>query len=133
MRAQWNPGGALALQAVTLADDGSVWLAAEDRGALRLTKRGRWEVFDRAAGRFAPIAALPDAWLLHVSAEREANGAVRGLWIGTQGGAARLGSDGKVTAQRALPDPKVHAVPSTSTGVWLGTEGGTLLLPADAG
>jgi len=169
LRALWNPGGSLSLQAVEVASEGSVWLASEDRGALRLQADGRWEIFDRAAGlptswamevaagpdgaiyvatlrhgllrldgrrprarAHTRVAGLPNEWMLHASAEHAADGAVRGLWVGTQDGAARLAPDGQVAPLAGLPDPNVHALARTSTGVWVGTEGGTLVLPAGA-
>lgn len=169
VRGYWNPGGSLSLQAVEVAHEGNVWLASEDRGALRLRADGRWAVYDRAAGLptswavdlaagpggaiylatlrhgllrldgglpgtgiHTRVAELPDVWMLHAAADREADGSIAGLWVGTQGGAARLGADGSVELLAALPDPNAHALTRTSTGLWIGTEGGTLVLPAAA-
>ena len=151
----YRPGGSRSLQAVE-ARDGAVWLAAEDRGAMRFV-HGRFEVFDRAAGlpsswgldvAVAPdgggylaslrdglvrvsvdgkakaVEGLPSRWLLHVSADPAARGA---LWVGTQGGAARVLDDGTVLAIGGLPDPRVHAVARVRREVWFATEGGTAI------
>ena len=153
-RAYWRPGGTRALQAVDVRG-GKVWLASEDRGALRL-ERGGWTIFDRAAG-------LPTSWALDVTVLPDGgalvatlrDGVIRiaadgttasvaapdpwtlhvsadgnGAFIGAQGGAARLGDDLAPDAFAALPDPNVHAVRRAAGRIWLATEGGLLALPA---
>lgn len=49
------------------------------------------------------------------------------LWVGTQGGAARLLDDGTAIAIGGLPDPRVHAVARIGAEVWVATEGGTAI------
>jgi ligand-binding sensor domain-containing protein len=149
----WQPGGTRSLQAVD-AVAGVVWLASEDRGLMRKHGR-RFEVFDRAAGlptswmvdvagmpdgaaygatlrhglvrvgatgAVDSVPGIPDAWLLRIGREDG------GLWLGTQGGAARIeGKAMKVFA--GLPNPCVHGVHETATGIWVGTEGGVALYP----
>jgi ligand-binding sensor domain-containing protein len=144
----WTPGGTSSLQAVD-AKDGQVWLATEDRGLLRM--RGKtFEVFDRAAGlpsswvldvvvdgeggafgatlrdglvhvdkdgQLAKGVALPDPWLLHVSQGSQ------GVWVGTQGGAARVMA-GKMSSLPALPNPCVHGLLEVGADLWVATEQG---------
>jgi ligand-binding sensor domain-containing protein len=69
------------------------------------------------AGRIAKGAGLPDPWLLHVSQGSQ------GVWVGTQGGAARVMA-GKVSSLPALPNPCVHAVLEVGTDLWVATEQG---------
>jgi ligand-binding sensor domain-containing protein len=147
-RGWFLPGGSRALQAVD-ARAGVVWLASEDRGAIRF-RDGRFTIFDRAAGlptswgvdiaaeddggaylatlrhglvrldrdgHPSAVPGLPDAWLLRVSQGPS------GLWVGTQGGAARLDGDG-VHPLLGLPDPCVHALLSDGPTLWVATEGG---------
>jgi ligand-binding sensor domain-containing protein len=147
-RGWFLPGGSRALQAVD-ARGGVVWLASEDRGALRF-REGRFAIFDRAAGlpsswsvdvavaddggayvatlrhglvrvdpngRSTVVRGLPDAWLLRLARDRS------GLWVGTQGGAARLDGEG-VHGLLGLPNPCVHAVLVDGPTLWVATEGG---------
>jgi ligand-binding sensor domain-containing protein len=160
LRGYFLPGGSHALQAVDAAG-GTVWMASEDRGAIRF-RHGQFQAFDRAAGlptswdvdvaatddggayvatlrhglvhldadgRVQPAATqLPDRWLLHVS--RDDRGA---LWVGTQGGAARIEHRSPTTAAAAtvaatvdrLPNPCVHAIATIGDDTWFATEGGT--------
>jgi ligand-binding sensor domain-containing protein len=155
-RGWFLPGGSRALQAVD-ARGGVVWLASEDRGALRF-RDGRFTIFDRAAGlptswsvdvavaddggayvatlrhglvrvdpdgRSAVVPGLPDAWLLRLARDRS------GLWVGTQGGAARLDADG-VHGLLGLPNPCVHAVLADGPTLWVATEGGIGVYAAPA-
>lgn len=150
-RGYWQPGGTHSLQAVDVAN-GQVWLASEDRGLLRMHGR-KFDVFDRAAGlptswmvdvaalpdgsvygaslrhglvhvdqngKATPVAEISDPWLLRVSRGE------RGLWVGTQSGAASLDAAG-AHALPSLPHPCVHAIASSTAGVWVGTEGGLAL------
>ncbi|HXI56417.1 MAG TPA: hypothetical protein VNO55_10180, partial [Polyangia bacterium] len=157
LRGYFLPGGSHALQAVDAAG-GTVWMASEDRGAIRF-RHGQFQVFDRAAGlptswgvdvaatddggayvatlrhglvhldadgRVQPAPRLPDRWLLHVS--RDDRGA---LWVGTQGGAARVDPRSRTdavavaAAVERLPNPCVHAVATIGDDTWVATEGGT--------
>jgi hypothetical protein len=70
-----------------------------------------------AKGIAAPLQGSPDAWLLHVGRDS------KGLWVGTQGGAARVHGR-KIEALAHLPNPCVHVIVRVNTGVWAGTEGG---------
>ena len=148
------PGGSHAVQAVAAAGD-TVWLASEDRGAIRF-RGGRFRVFDRAAGLptswAVGVATTPDggafvATLRHGLVRLDADGNARevpglpdrwllhvgraggALWVGTQDGAARLDGDGVVTPIAAgVPHPCVHAIAAFDGTVWIGTESGTVVL-----
>jgi len=153
-RTYWRPGGTRALQAVAVRG-GDVWLAAEDRGAMRL-RDGRFEIFDRAAG-------LPTSWALDVAASGHAafvatlrHGLLRvdasgrastiqglpdewllfvaaqndgSLWIGTQNGAAHITPGGTVESVAGLPHPCVHAILPLEDSTWFATEGGLARQP----
>lgn len=162
-RAFWLPGGSRAVQKVAVGA-GAVWLATEDKGVIRLAG-GRFQVLDRAAGlptswvmdvaadgttlyaatfrhgllaidmqgdmpRVRTIAGVPDEWMLHASTHEGA------LWVGTQGGAARVEDGAPTTVLPAgadgLPHPCVHAVAHFDGDMWLATEGGLQRLPAAA-
>jgi ligand-binding sensor domain-containing protein len=155
MRRYGEPGGARALQAVDVRG-GRVWLASEDRGALRMTGK-RFEIFDRAAGLpsswSVDVAATPDggayvATLRHGLVRIEPDGrahtvaageidrwllhvrfdeATGGVWVGTQSGAAWLTAGGAPT--QLLGASQVHVVLPTPAGVWIGTDRGTALVP----
>jgi ligand-binding sensor domain-containing protein len=144
-RVFWRPGGARAVQDVAV-HDGIVWLATEDRGAVRFDG-SEHTVFDRAAGlptswglKIAVDAqgtaymatlrhgivvidgagarplAVPDAWLFNVSV---VDGEV---WASTQGGAYRVtGADAPAFP---LPDPRVHVVARLDGRLHVGTESG---------
>ena len=153
LRAFWRPGRTRAIQAVAAAG-GAVWLASEDKGALRVGKKAAdAEVFDRAAGlpsswaldvavaggdawvatlrhglvridpagRVSQVMGLPDPWLLHVSADPDG----RSVWVGAQGGLARVGQGGEVTTLHELPHPNVHVAWRKGALLVVGTEGGT--------
>ena len=147
-RGWFLPAGSHALQSVD-ARGGAVWLASEDRGAIRF-RDGRFTIFDRAAG-------LPTSWSVDVAAADDGgayvatlrHGLVRiagdgrlssvaglpdtwllrvardasGLWVGTQGGATRLAADGP-RALLGLPNPCVHATLAEGNSLWVATEGG---------
>jgi len=74
-------------------------------------------------GRYRTITG-PSAWMLRVRAEGS------GVWLGTQGGAARVGSDGEVTPVAGLPDGRVHEVRTVAGRRYFGTEGGLLIVRA---
>ncbi|GAB4559880.1 MAG: hypothetical protein Tsb0020_06070 [Haliangiales bacterium] len=57
-RQYWLPGGARAVQKVTVGA-GAVWLASEDHGVIRW-RDGEFQVFDRAAG-------MPTSWVMDMS------------------------------------------------------------------
>jgi hypothetical protein len=151
-RTFWMPGGSTALQSVSIHDK-DVWLASEDRGAIRMRGR-KAAIFDRATGlptswaldvavdesgtafvatlrngalaidpdgKAHEIPGLPDDWLLFAGAEGDA------VWLGTQGGAVRVGKDGVATLP-GVPHPCVHAIFPLANEVYVGTEGGTLVL-----
>lgn len=143
-----RPAGSTALQAVAVSG-GSVWLASEDAGVIRL-RRGRFDSFDRASG-------LPSSWTVDVA---PAPGG--GVWAATlRDGAFRLGPDGRVRERLGpgswglrldtggnrvlfgtqqgvlgstmpLPDLRVHSFLRTSGALWIGTEGGLLRVDPDA-
>ena len=157
-RAWWLPGGSHAMQAVAVSG-GAIWIASEDRGALKITGRDV-AIFDRAAGFpsswAVDVAALPDggavvATLRHGLWRIAPDGTVHAmaapdpwllsvtagpggaLWVGAQGGAAVI--DGPTTTSLGpLPDPNVHAITVHDGAVWVGTEGGTAVIGcADVG
>jgi ligand-binding sensor domain-containing protein len=147
-RGWFLPAGSRALQSVD-ARGGVVWLASEDRGAIRF-RDGRFTIFDRAAG-------LPTSWSVDVAAADDGGADVAtlrhglvhiagdghpssvaglpdswllrvvrdasGLWVGTQGGATRLAADGP-HALLGLPNPCVHATLIEGASLWVATEGG---------
>jgi hypothetical protein len=127
LRAFYRPGGSRSLQAVE-ARGGEVWLAAEDRGAIRFVA-GRFDVFDRAAG-------LPSSWGLDVALD--GGGAA---YLGTlRDGVVRVGLPGAgagAAAARALaglPDRwilHVSADRGRGGGLWIGTQGGAVRVRAD--
>ena len=151
-RGWWRPGGSTAVQDVAVADDGVVWLATEDRGAIRIDGDDV-RLFDRAAGlptswtltvevdtdgtawvgtlRHGVIAIAPDhshrtiqgtdAWLFRVRVQDDA------VWLGTQGGAARLDRDGTVTELAHVPDPRVHEIVRIGDLRYVATESGMLV------
>jgi len=151
-RTYWRPGGTRSLQGVAAGVHG-VWLASEDKGAIHKQRRG-FEVFDRVSGaptswslavavddsgnafvatlrhgllridrrgRVRTIKGVPDEWLLDV---RVLDGQV---FVGTQGGAARIDDSGAIQPIADLPHPNVHAFYVGRGGTWVATEGGTLV------
>jgi ligand-binding sensor domain-containing protein len=154
-RVWWRPAGSRSLQGVAVGPS-SVWLVSEDRGAIRMTQRG-FVAYDRAAGaptswalavavdqrdtayvgtlrhgvvaidrrgRMRSLAGVPDPWVLDV---RTFFGRV---WVGTQGGAARIAPDGQAALVHALPHPCVHAIVEDRGLVYLATEAGLLITRA---
>lgn len=151
-RAYWRPGGTRSLQGVAVGKR-SVWLASEDKGAIRKTRTG-FEVFDRAAG-------APTSWSLAVAVDNrdtawvatlrhgliaiDRRGRIRtvdalpdtwlldvratgtAILVGTQGGAARIDPTGAIATIAHLPHPNVHAFHTGRGGTWIATESGTLL------
>jgi ligand-binding sensor domain-containing protein len=150
VRSLYLPGGSRSVQAVDVSQDGSVYLATEDRGVMRRAGKRRFELFDRLSG--APTSwatdvlaidattALfgslrhgafttgnqqkyvpsPDPWILFLG--RDSLEPQR-IFVGTQGGAAIIdGSTMRTLAE--LPNPCVHVMARLSTGLWVGTEGG---------
>lgn len=154
-RAHFRPGGTRSLQAVAAAD-GVVWLASEDRGAMKLSGRrlSHVEIYDALAG-------LPSSWAIDVGIDAAGTayvgtlrhgvvaiqgGVARGLadahawtlavvpsqqggvWVGTQDGLVRLAaSDGVRERLSGPPHPSVHAIFEVDPHqLWVATEGGTL-------
>ena len=150
-RVIYLPGGSRSLQAVDVSQDGTVFLATEDRGVLRRDKKRKFTSFDRLAG-------YPSSWATDVLAldatsalfgslrhgvymvGRELHGTVAApspwilflgrdsqrparFFVGTQGGAALI-EPGTHRELRGLPNPCVHAIARSVSGLWVGTEGG---------
>jgi ligand-binding sensor domain-containing protein len=153
-RAYWRPGGTRSLQGVAVGPGGTVWLASEDRGAIKKTKQG-FDVFDRAAGApssWALAIAVDDddtAWvgtlrdgLLRIDRRGrmqtvadlpdawllDVRAAAGRIFVGTQGGAAFVDPSGAVARVAHVPHPNVHAMHDGRGGLWIATEGGTLLV-----
>ncbi len=147
---RWMPGDTHALQDVTTAGDGTIWLASEDRGAIRI-RGDEVRVFDTLAG-------LPSSWGLRVAVDHQGvaylatlrNGLVKidgdevsaqpdlpdtwilettisdgNLLVGTQGGAAVVAANGTVEHLRDLPHPNVHAFAPFRGKLYVATESGT--------
>jgi ligand-binding sensor domain-containing protein len=117
-----RPGGSRALQAVD-ANGGAVWLAAEDVGALRLTGRGRFEIFDRARG-------LPSSWAVDVAVAPDG-----GAYVATlRDGLVRVMPDGRAgPAGVELPDRwLLHVGLDRGSGqLWIGTQAGAAKVAPD--
>lgn len=112
------PGGSHAVQAVDVAG-GAVWMASEDRGAIRF-RDGRFQVFDRAAG-------LPTSWAVDVAATADG-----GAYLATlRHGLLRLGADGRAAAVPGLPDRWLLHLARAGGRLWIGTQGGVAHLDGD--
>jgi ligand-binding sensor domain-containing protein len=152
----WLPGHSTAVQDVAVAPDGTVWLATEDRGAVRL-RGDDVTLFDRAAGlptswtlsvdvgpdgtawvgtlRHGLVAITPDGHHRRVPIPDDWLLAVRAtddgrVFVGTQGGAFEVSAAGGEDAVRALlplPDRRVHEVQVIGDALYVGTEGGLLI------
>jgi ligand-binding sensor domain-containing protein len=148
----WTPGGSRSLQAVA-ARGRQVWIATEDRGLVKKTRKG-FEVYDRAYG-------LPSSWTLDVTIDRRGRvygatlrdgvvaidrkgkisrvgkqpdpwtlfvAAIAGkLTVGTQGGAIIIGKSDSRT-DFGLPHPNVHVIARSQGSLFVGTEGGTVMM-----
>ena len=125
----YRPGGTRSLQAVE-ARDGAVWMAAEDRGAIRFAAGG-FQVLDRAAG-------LPSSWGLDV-AIATGGGAGGGVYLASlRDGLVRVDGNGSVHAVAGLPNPwllhvSADSLADSTTGgaLWVGTQGGAARLLGD--
>ena len=139
-----RPGGSLALQGVTVRK-GELWLASEDRGALRV--RGDEVV------AFDALAGLPSSWVLDVALDDQgtahvatlkhglvavsARGEVRAeplpsawllklafirgvLWVGSQDGLFARGA----RPEASLAGHEVHALAEWEGKLWVGSESG---------
>jgi ligand-binding sensor domain-containing protein len=148
------PGGSRSLQAVDVSEDGTVYLASEDRGVIRRDNHGHFSGFDRLSG-------YPSSWATDVLAVNQEtaffaslrhgvfpigthHAPIKGVFepwtlflgrdsqdsdallVGTQNGAwiVRNRSSQKL---EELPNPCVHAIARLSSGLWVGTEGGLAL------
>jgi hypothetical protein len=146
----YQPGGSRSLQAVDVSNDGTVFLASEDRGAMRRKSGKHFVGFDRLAGYPSswavdilalggnsalvgtlrhgvfplgganPVTSQLDPWILFLGRDTGTEGT---LFVGTQGGAMVVDAAGS-RALAGLPNPCVHAVARLSSGLWVGTEGG---------
>ena len=112
------------------ADGKTLYAATFRHGLLALDFDDDDDGDDDGAGgtpRARVIAGVPDDWMLHASVHQGA------LWVGTQGGAARVEGNGATIEIPAgaggVPHPCVHAVAHFGEDVWLATEGGLLRLP----
>ncbi len=115
-----RPGGSTAIQDLALAPDGTVWLATEDRGAVRV-RGDEIAIFDRAAG-------LPSSWALAVDVGSDGT-----AYVGTlRRGLVAIGPDG--SHQRLpLPDAWVLSVRREDDGsVLVGTQAGAFVLAPDS-
>ena len=150
-----RPLGTTAIQSVAVAGR-DVWLATEDRGAIRL-RHDRFLGFDLARGLSSSWAVdvqpAPDGGafvltLRHGMNHVSAKGAIsqlkdldpwglrlvrdgQGLLVGTQGGAFRIEA-GSVTPLSGLPDPRAHSFLRAQGALFVGTEGGLVQLEDEA-
>ena len=110
---QW-PAGSRSLQAVA-ARDGVVWLASEDRGAIRFDGRA-FRAFDATTG-------LPTSWAMDV-----AHGPDGAAYVATlRDGVYRIAPDGRVARLPGTPDPWTLRLAMGPEGLWIGTQGGAVL------
>lgn len=149
-RSTYQPGGTHSLQAVDVGEDGSVFLASEDRGVLKREAPKNYVAFDRLAGYasswvidvlavgngaalagtlrhgvFAtdgksPVDSRVDPWVLFLGRDASSKDTV---FVGTQQGAAIV-ERGEIRTLPGLPNSCVHTMARLSDGLWVGTEGG---------
>lgn len=154
------PGGSRAIQRVAASANGDLWLASEDRGAIRVRGGlgGAVDVFDKGRG-------LPTSWVLDVAVDARGTAylatlrdgvlalrddgsfaALAGLpdrwvldvhvagdtlYVGTQDGAARVDlATGRTEPIRGLPDRHVHAFEAVGGRLVVATEKGVKLTTA---
>jgi ligand-binding sensor domain-containing protein len=151
VRADWRPGGTRALQGVEHFGD-ALWMPSEDRGVIELGSAST-RVYDKMvglpsswildiahddAGRVYAGTLRHGLWIVdpernHQKVEGiddwilEVDRAGDSLWVGTQGGAARI--DGETaTPIDGLPNPNVHAFEEWRGQIWVATEGGLAIV-----
>lgn len=117
----FRPGGSTAIQDLALAPDGTVWLATEDRGAVRV-RGDAIAIFDRAAG-------LPSSWALAVDVATDGT-----AYVGTlRHGLVAIAPDGS-HRRVPLPDAWVLGVRATDDGrVLVGTQAGAFVVASGGG
>lgn len=114
--ARWVPGGAHAMQAVTVGA-GAVWVTTEDRGVLALARNRRDRsvtIHDRAAG-------LPTSWHIDVATTGKS------VWVATlRHGLLRRDAQGAWTRVAGLEGAWLLFVGADARGrgVWVGAQGG---------
>src|SRR5690606_34475190 len=108
-RQWWMPGGSRSLQDVAVGASG-VWLASEDRGAIRKTPRG-FEVYDRAAG-------APSSWTLSIAVDPRGR-----AWAGTlRDGVFIVDRRGRIERVAGLPDAWILDVRPLGGDMFVGTQ-----------
>jgi ligand-binding sensor domain-containing protein len=107
--------------ALTLGEDGELWIGTHGGGLARLDKDGHWRTYTANAR-----GGLPANLVLALA--RGADGA---LWIGTEHGLARRDKDGSwrtyttASTNGGLPHDRVIALAPDADGtLWIGTYGG---------
>jgi ligand-binding sensor domain-containing protein len=151
-----TPGGSVAIQAVSV-HQGDVWLASEDRGALRV-RGGEVTPFDALSG-------LDASWVVDVAIDRQGtayaatlkdglfeiarDGRIKKLalesewllklvwardrlWVGSQDGLLVDPAQREPPPPLALRGTCVHAVVAVDDDLWVGTESGLFVLPLAA-
>ncbi|MCA9581647.1 MAG: hypothetical protein KC416_07610 [Myxococcales bacterium] len=114
------PGGSGALQDVAITQTGTVFIATEDRGVLRLESGGspdadHFEIFDRARG-------APSSWVITVDVASDGT-----AYAGTlRHGVFRILPSGAMESV-PTPDPWILRIRSGPEGLWIGTQGGAFL------
>lgn len=121
-KASWSPGGTLAIVGVAVQKGRwgtDVWLATEDRGAVRL-RNGRAQVFDRADG-------LPASWAMDVLGMPDGGALVATL----RDGVVRIDGRGNVRPLAGVPDPwtlRLSREGRDRRALYVGTQGGAVRL-----
>lgn len=112
-RAWWKPGGSRALQDVALAG-ATVWLATEDRGAVR---------FDgQSFSSYDALRGLPASWVVKLGARADGS-----VLVGTlRDGVLVLRADGSYAPLPGVPSPWTLTVHTEESGAWIGTQAGVL-------
>jgi ligand-binding sensor domain-containing protein len=107
----WKPGGSRSLQGV-IVEKSTVWLASEDRGAIRFDGKA-FTAYDRLAG-------LPTSWVVAIAGDGEG-----GVYAATlRDGAMHLKANGDYTALPGLPSAWGLTVARADGEVCVGTQDG---------
>lgn len=107
----WKPAGSRSLQGV-VAERGMVWLASEDRGAIRFDGQ-TFTAYDKLAG-------LPTSWVVAITGDGKG-----GVFEATlRDGAMHVDSAGHWQPMQGLPSAWTLSVSHGPRGVCVGTRGG---------
>jgi ligand-binding sensor domain-containing protein len=113
--AWWRPAGSRSLQGIA-ASAGGIWLASEDRGAIRFDGK-TFVAHDRLAG-------LPTSWMVAVAGDGRG-----GVYAATlRDGVVHVDSSGSWRSLEGLPSPWTLSVTRAESRVCVGTQGGAVCL-----